>query len=186
MQAEDLLLNRNSHPRLSGDVPDADTLEFMYQAALRAPDHGCLRPWRFVEFSGAGRERLGELFHQGLMKRMPDADEVLQKKMRMMPLRAPLIIAVIARVTPDHPKVPAIEQWLSAGAAAQNLLFAAHAKGLGAIWRTGDVAFDPEVQRELGLQGDDQIVGFLYIGEIEGRNKPLPEYNSSDFVERWN
>lgn len=185
MQAEALLLNRNSHPKLSGDVPDADTLEFIYQAALRAPDHGCLRPWRFVEFTGSGRERLGELFYQGLMARQPDADGAKQNKMRIMPLRAPLIIAVIAKVTPEHPKVPELEQVLSAGAAAQNMLLAAHAKGLGVIWRTGDVAFDPVVNQGLGLEPCDQVVGYLYIGQVEGRNKPLPEHNSEDFVQRW-
>ena len=186
MQAEALLLNRNSHPRLGGEVPAQDDLEFIYQAALRAPDHGNIRPWRFIEFTGAGRERLGELYHQGLMVRQPDADDVQQKKVRQMPLRAPLVIAVIAQVTTDHPKVPVIEQVLSAGAAAQNMMLAAHAKGLGAIWRTGDVAFDPVVNRGLGLAEQDQLVGYLYIGEVEGRNKPLPEHNSSDFVQRWN
>ncbi len=185
MQAEALLLNRNSHPKLSGEVPGADILEFIYQAALRAPDHGSIRPWRFIEFTGAGRERLGEIFYKGLMSRKPDADEAQQNKMRIMTLRAPLVIAVVAKVTEDHPKVPVIEQLLSAGAAAQNMLLAAHAKGLGAIWRTGDVAFDPVVNQELGLEGEDQIVGFLYIGEVEGRNKPLPEHNTDDFVERW-
>lgn len=185
MQAEALLLNRNSHPKLSGDVPSADTIEFIYQAALRAPDHGCIRPWRFIEFTGAGRERLGEIFYKGLMTRKPDADETQQNKMRIMTLRAPLVIAVIAKVTENHPKVPVVEQVLSAGAAAQNMMLAAHAKGLGAIWRTGDVAFDPVVNQELGLEGEDQIVGFLYIGDVEGRNKPLPEHNTDDFVERW-
>ncbi len=185
MQADTLLLNRNSHPKLAGELPDTDTLEFIYQAALRAPDHGCIRPWRFIEFSGAGRERLGEIFFRGLMARNPQADEAQQNKVRMMTLRAPLIIAVIAKVTEDHPKVPVIEQVLSAGAAAQNMVLAAYAKNLGAIWRTGDVAFDPVVNQELGLEGEDQIVGYLYIGDVEGRNKPLPEHNTEDFVERW-
>lgn len=185
MQADALLLTRNSHPRLGGDSVSDEVRAFFYQAALRAPDHGGLRPWRFIEFTGAGRERLGEIFYNGLMARKPDADEAQQSKMRTMPLRAPLVIAVIAKVTAGHPKVPVVEQLLSAGAAAQNILLAAHAKGLGAIWRTGDVAFDPVVNQGLGLEGDDQIVGFLYIGHVEGRNKPLPEYKNDDFVEHW-
>ena len=185
MQAEALLLERNSHPRLAGNVPNQDVLEFIYQAALRAPDHGNLRPWRFIEFTGEGRERLGELFCQALLVDKPDAEEAMQKKRKMMPLRAPMVIAAIAKVTPDHPKVPTVEQIISAGAAAQNIILAAHAKGLGAMWRTGDVAFDPVVAKGLGLADDDQIVGFIYLGEIEGRCKLVPEHNTEDYVERW-
>jgi len=185
MQAEALLLNRNSHPKLSGERPSAEIMEFIYQAALRAPDHGAIRPWRFIEFTGTGRERLGELFHKGLMVRQPDADEAKQNKIRLMTLRAPVIIAVVAKVDAKHPKVPVIEQVLSAGAAAQNAMLAAHAKGLGAIWRTGDVAFDPVVDQGLGLEAEDQVVGYLYLGQIEGRNKPLPEYKTEDYVECW-
>lgn len=185
MKVEELLLERNSHPRLTGDVPAAEVLDFLYQAALRAPDHGNLRPWRFVEFTGAGRERLGELFCQGLLAKDPAAEESVQKKRRMMPLRAPLVIAVVAEVVPDHAKVPVLEQVISAGAAAQNIILAAHGKGLGAMWRTGDVAFDPVVAEGLGLAQDDQIVGFIYLGEIEGRQKPIPEHSVDDFVQRW-
>ncbi|MBB1487104.1 nitroreductase family protein [Oceanospirillum sediminis] len=185
MKTEDLLLQRNSHPKLGGEVPDPEIMEFLYQAALRAPDHGNLRPWQFVEFTGEGRDKLGQLFCDSLLSEQPDADEAAQRKRRNMPLRAPVVIAVIAKVVSDHPKVPVIEQVISAGTAAQNILLAAHAKGLGAMWRTGDVAFESTVAEGLGLSGDDVITGFIYLGEIEGRTKPVPEHNSDDFVQRW-
>lgn len=186
MNTEDLLLQRNSHPKLGGDVPDDETLAFIYQAALRAPDHGNLRPWQFIEFTGEGRQRLGQVFADSLKKEQPDADEAALRKRQNMPLRAPVVIAVIARVVVDHPKVPVVEQVISAGAAAQNILLAAHAKGLGAMWRTGDVAFEASVKTGLDLNDNDQIVGFIYLGEIEGRTKPVPEHDNHEFVQRWN
>lgn len=184
MTAEELLLQRNSHPRLVAPAPTDEQMNFIYQAALRAPDHGNLRPWKIIEFTGEGLERLGVLYQKGLLKRQPDAEASQQSKVQNMPLRAPMVLAVIAKVTPNH-KVPVLEQIISAGACAQNIILAAHAQGLGAMWRTGDVAFDPVVTEGLGLQDQDQIVGFIYIGHIEGRTKPIPEHNIDDFVQRW-
>lgn len=184
MTAEELLLQRNSHPRLVAPVPTAEQMTFIYQAALRAPDHGNLRPWQIIEFTGAGLERLGALYQKGLLARQPDADASQLSKVQGMPLRAPMVIAVIAKITPEH-KVPIIEQVISAGACAQNIILAAHAQGLGAMWRTGEVTFDPVVKEGLGLQPQDQIVGFIYIGQIEGRTKPIPEHRVDDFVQRW-
>ena len=184
MNAETLLLQRNSHPRLVAPAPTEEQMTFIYNSALRAPDHGNLRPWQIIEFTGEGLNRLGTLYQQGLITRQPDADDAFLNKVKSMPLRAPMVLAVIAKVTPEH-KVPVIEQIISAGAFAQNIILAAHAQGLGAMWRTGDVAFDPVVAKGLGLEPQDQIVGFIYLGQIEGRTKPIPEHNLNDFVQRW-
>ena len=64
------------------------------------------------------------------------------------------------------------------------MCIAAHALGLGAIWRTGDMAYDPIVANGLGLSDQDKIVGFIYLGEIDGRQKALPEIKVGDFVSR--
>ncbi len=78
-------------------------------------------------------------------------------------LRAPLLIVVSAKVVRGH-KVPEVEQLLAVGAATQNLVLAAHAQGLGAMWRTGAAAYDPMVKQALGIDPDDGIVGFVYVG----------------------
>ena len=112
-----------------------------------------------------------------------EIEDELAEKLRAKPFRAPTIIAVIATVR-AHPKVPEIEQVLSAGASAQMMVTAAHALGLGAIWRSGSLMFAPEMRQGLGLAATDQIVGFLYIG-TPGPVKVLPERDSSDYVEVW-
>ena len=87
--------------------------------------------------------------------------------------RAPLIVIVAAAVT-ENPKVPDIEQIVAAGAAAQNMLLAAHALGLGGFWRTGAIAYDAEVKSALGLAHSDTVVGIIYLGSIgvPGQAKP--------------
>ncbi|MCG7600919.1 nitroreductase family protein [Halomonas sp. McH1-25] len=185
MDAMTLLHERNSMGKLAGPPPSRDQLDAMYRAALRAPDHKELTPWRFIEFSGEGIDRLGELFAEGERQAKPGIDEAQLDSIRKKPKRAPMIIAVIAKVTPDLPKVPPIEQVISAGCAAHGILLAAHAMGLGAMWRSGTFAFDETVKKGLGLGEHDQIVGFIYLGQPGGRLKPLPERDPSDFVEHW-
>lgn len=185
MDALTLLHQRSSMGKLMGPAPDRDQLEAIYRAALRAPDHKGLRPWRFIEFSGDGLNRLGELFAEAEFRENPDVEDAVLDGVRKKPLRAPMIIAVIAKVAADRPKVPRVEQVLSAGCAAHGILLAAHALGLGAMWRTGTSAFDHTVHKGLGLKEDDELVAFIYLGQLGGRHMSLPEHDIDDFVERW-
>jgi nitroreductase len=184
MQAIDLLLTRNSHPKLTDPIPAGASLERIYQAALRAPDHGGLKPWHFIEFTGEGRTRLGDVFAKAELSQNPGADIEVTNKLRATPLRAPMIIAVVAKIQ-EHPKVPASEQLLSAGCAAHGLVLAAEAEGYAAMWRSGWLCFDPFVKKELGLGEADELVGFIYLGSPLGRRKRLPDYDVNDFVEKW-
>ena len=185
MDALTLLHERSSMGKLIEPAPSSEQLSDIYQAALRAPDHKELRPWRFIEFSGEGRERLGELFAEAEFQENPSADDDTLNSARKKPLRAPMIIAVIAKVTPELDKVPKMEQVISAGCAAHGILLAAHALGLGAMWRSGKYAFDPVVRKGLSLDEDDEVVAFIYLGTLGGRHKPVAQHNVADFVERW-
>lgn len=185
MDALTLLNSRNSEPKLTKPAPDRDTLHRILTASLRAPDHGRLRPWRYLLIeSKAARQRLGELFASALRARNADASDDEIKRNREAPLRAPVVIAVIAKLQ-DHPKVPKVEQLLSAGCAAYGILLAAQASGFGAIWRTGDNSYDDTVKAGLGLSAEEQIVGYLYLGTPEGVPKPLPEVRLADFLQTW-
>lgn len=185
MDAMTLLHERSSMGKLTGPAPSPEQMEAIYRAALRAPDHKELRPWRFIEFSGEGLERLGELFAEAEYREDPSSEDAALDAVRKKPLRAPMIIAVVAKVTPDVPKVPKIEQVLSAGCAAHAMLLAAQALGLGAMWRSGKYVFDPAVRKGLGLGEEDELIAFLYLGQLGGRHKPIAEHRISDFVERW-
>ncbi|WP_041416427.1 NAD(P)H nitroreductase [Shewanella halifaxensis] len=161
MDALELLLTRQSTPRLITPAPNTQQLQHILDAATRAPDHAGLTPWEFIIAEEDGLARLGEVFVNALTLKGADADFIA--KAQNMPLRAPMVITVVAKVI-EHPKVPALEQHLAAGCAAMAMQQAAFAQGLGGIWRTGELAFDANVHQLLGLQADDQIVGFLYLG----------------------
>ncbi|HLJ64805.1 MAG TPA: nitroreductase [Stellaceae bacterium] len=151
MDALHAILTRTSPPKLEAPAPDDATLARIIGAGMRAPDHGRLKPWRFIIIRGDARARLGEV----LAKTQP--------RDREKPLRAPLILVVAAHLEAS-PKIPAVEQILAAGAAAQNIQLAAHALGFGTFWRTGWPAYDALVKAALGLAPDDAIIGFLYMG----------------------
>ena len=178
------LQNRNSSPRLVAPAPDEQSLEEIFRAALRAPDHAWLRPWRFITISGERREAFGLVLERCLKARNPQADDNALAKARNAPLRAPMLVVVVARLT-EHPKVPPIEQRLSAGCAAQAVLLAAEACGYAGIWRTGGAAFDRAVMEELGLAENEEITGFLYLGSRECRPKNLPDMDTASFVSSW-
>ncbi|MBD9656102.1 NAD(P)H nitroreductase [Pseudomonas sp. PDM12] len=184
MDALDALINRVSVPRLIEPAPTAEQRERLFQAALRAPDHGQLRPWRFLTVEGDGRHALGELFAKAIANKYPDADEEALTKARNMPLRAPLMIVVIARIQ-EHPKVPAQEQVLAAGCAAHGILLAAYAQGIGAVWRTGELSYDAVVNAGLGLAANEQVIGYLYLGTPQRELRDAPAVNVGDFVSGW-
>lgn len=188
MNAFDAILARKSTPpRLMGDAggPSAADVQDLLAAAVTAPDHGAVRPWRFVVIEGEDRAKLGEVFAHALKSRDPDASpEALAKELNR-PMRAPTVIAVMARVTHDRPNVPPVEQIVATACAAQNILLAAEAKGYGAIMLTGKNAQDPIVKRFFGLAAADELVAFLYIGKPEGPQPEKERPDPSAFVERF-
>ncbi|HEY2394495.1 MAG TPA: nitroreductase [Rudaea sp.] len=169
----DLLSKRRSIPsrQLGEPGPTPDQLESLFAMALRVPDHGKLTPWRLLLIRGDARRQLGESLAQIHRRSDPAAPDAAIAKDRDRFNFAPLIVAVIARVTSGH-KVPEQEQVLSAGCVAYNLLFGAQALGFGAQWLTGWAAYDPEVAALLGLAGNERVIGFIHIGTAR---EPAPE-----------
>ena len=178
------LQTRNSAPRLTAPAPAGAELEEIFRAALRAPDHAWLRPWRFITIAGERRAEFGRVLEHCLRLRQPDADAAALEKARNAPLRAPLLVAVVVTLK-EHPKVPPIEQRLSAACAAHAILLAAEALGYAGIWRTGASSFHRAVMDELGLAGNEELVGFVYLGSREGAPKNLPLLDTANFVSSW-
>jgi nitroreductase len=144
------------------DVAD-DVVQQLLDAAVQAPNHHNVRPWRFIVIRGEGRHRIGAVMAQSLVQRVPEATPGAVKKERERLLRAPVVIAVGV----DHPtdsRVDEIENVCAAAAAVQNLLLAATALGLATKWRTGLPAFDPLVKQALGLSPDQHLIAFVYLG----------------------
>lgn len=161
MNALQLLLERRSHAKLTAPAPVGEARNNLFRAAVNVPDHGRLRPWRFITAEGDGLLRLGELLAQAETER--GAEPAAVERARQLPLRAPLVVMVIACLQP-HDKVPEWEQLAAAACAAHALQMAAFAQGFGAIWRTGYFTAAPAVRHGLGLAGQEQLVGFLYVG----------------------
>lgn len=177
----DALLNRSSEPRLCAPAPDAATLEKAFACAARAPDHALLRPWRYLVIEGdEALNALGELF----ASTSEDGAEAAREKFRRKAMRAPMIIVGIACHT-DHPKVPEIEQTMSAAVGMGYLLLALQAAGYGGMWRTGGLAYHPDVARGLGLSDNEIITGFLYTGSISSSKPDVPRPAQKEFVSRW-
>lgn len=178
------IINRVSCGRLESPAPSKEDLNSMFQAALRAPDHKGLKPWEYIVFEGReALSRFGDYLLQASLKDNPGLDEETQQKIKNKPQRAPMVIVAVAKAQ-NNPKVPHIEEILSTGAGVQNLILGAYDLGYGAYWRTGSLAYNDHMKAPLGLDYEDTIVGFIYLGtpSVELKSKPIPE--TEKFV-RW-
>lgn len=187
MEALELLQSRMSvrADELTDPAPGDAELETLIGAALTAPDHGNLQPWRFIAIRGEARARLGDVFVDAALRRDPSLTDQAVEKLRSKPLRAPLIIVVAAAIDPENQKIPVIEQLHSVAAAAQQLQLAANALGYGSIWLTGESAHDPAVAEALGLDFDDRVVGFIHVGSVSSEVRPPPRPEPARFLREW-
>lgn len=181
MDIETVIHERASCPRLDAPGPDADQLERLLSAAARAPDHGLLRPWRFIVVQDEERVRLGEMLAQSARQDQPDLSDAQYEKLQQAPLRAPTVVIVVAEVTLEH-KVSVMDQIMACAAGVQNLLLTAHAIGVGAIWRTGALALSPSLKSRLGFRREDEVVGFIYLGKPCGVHKTLSADSVAPFM----
>lgn len=178
MDALDAITTRRSVTKLIDPGPTAIQLETILNAAVHAPDHKQLSPWRFLIIDGEARKAFGEVMANAMSARDPKASEGQLEKERNKPLRAPTIVAVsVPRV---ETKIPFSELVAATCAAVQNILLAAHALGLGAIWKTGPAATDPNVKAKLGIDPADEVVGFVYLGQPA--EPPAPRHPTTEGV----
>ena len=180
------LLNRHSTPAkaLTDPAPDEAQLKQILKIAMTAPDHGRLHPYRFISIRGEGRNRLSDLFGRAVQQRNPQVEAEYLKKQKDKPLRSPLIVVVVASLI-ESPKIPEIEQMLSAGAAAHNILLASNALGFGSVWLTGDNAYDELVRSELEITANEKIIGFIYLGTPRLDIPPRPVPRIDNFLSSW-
>lgn len=178
--AVEALLGRFSAWPLTSPAPAACEMAQILDLALRAPDHGGLQPWRFVTIEGDARQAFAEVVVEAARARGHHDPERYRKK----PMMAPLTLVPAVRII-ESEKVPAIEQWLSAGAAVMNILNGLYLLGYGGFWVTGPNAFDPKVRDALGFAPDEHLLGFVHVGTPEpgaaGRTRPSHE----GFVRAW-
>lgn len=166
MDVFEAIHNRHSQGKVKQDPVPRAVLEKLLSAAVQAPNHYHVRPWRFVVLTGSAREKLGDVMAASQLDRMPDLPSEASTKTRGLPLRAPALIAVGVE-KPTEAKVLELENVCAAAAACQNILLAAEAEGLAVKWRTGEWARDPKVKEFLGFAPDQHVIAILYIGYPE-------------------
>jgi nitroreductase len=172
--------NRHSIGEVRPDPLPRPLIEKLLAAGAQAPNHYKVRPWRFFVITGSGLNRLGDVLAKSLSLKNVDLPTEALAKERSKPLRAPLIIAVGVD-NPNEPKVSEVENICAAAAACQNILLAAQSLGLAAIWRTGPATIDPLVRDFLGLDKDQHLIAFIYIGYP---TKPSALPQRPDFSDR--
>lgn len=185
MQSEALpvLLTRQSvgARHLVEPGPDDAALRLMCEAALRAPDHGALVPFRFAVVRGAARAQLAALFEQAARDAgKGDADARIDAERAQ---RAPLTLAVLARIDLGHTLVPAHEQWACVGGALTNLLNAAHALGFGGKMLSGAKVRSPVLQRAF-CEAGETLVGWVALGTPAASPARQPRKLAADAVLR--
>ncbi len=174
----DVLKTRRSvKPVLMQDSPPAAAeIESILTVAARTPDHGKLVPWRFIVLEGEARHRAGDVIAASFAADNPKADAEALAYERNRLARAPLVIAVVSRVSP-HAKIPEWEQTLSVGAVCMNLTVAANALGFGTNWLTEWYSYDRRVLDGLGLTASERMAGFIHIGRsdapVQDRERPV-------------
>ncbi|WP_250517371.1 nitroreductase [Caballeronia sp. INDeC2] len=178
------LLTRQSRWPLIEPAPNDDELSLIVDAALCAPDHGRLRPWRFVVVRGAAREALGRVLVDVARAREPDDPPQTHEHRRQRAHAAPMIIALGASVSAES-HIPEIEQLLSVGAATMNMLNAIHALGYGGFWATGPDAYDTALRSALGFQASEQLLGFLFVGTPGSAAKHIKRPERGVHLREW-
>lgn len=186
--ALELLLTRRSvkAAMLVEPGPDAGQLATILTAAVRVPDHKKLEPWRFIVFQGDARAEFGRVLLKACAaeeKEPPSATRLETERTRL--LRAPTVVAVVSRPTPNVPAAPEWEQILSCGAACQNLCLAANAMGFGTCWITEWYSYSPAVRDGLKLAANERLAGFVYIGTAKERQADRERPDLARITSRW-
>lgn len=165
--------------------PDEGQLGRMLDAALAAPDHGKLVPFRFVIIPEEGRDAFAELSEAAIREAIPDMEPQGIRKAREKALTAPATVIMVARFQPDHPKIGMSDQWLTIGCALQNLWLAAESMGFGCGISSGRLLETHAMRLAFALGTTESLVATIAIGtpreRIPARTKPA----AADYVSRW-
>ena len=170
--------------QLGEPAPDDATLRRLLEAAIRVPDHGKLEPFRIRVLRGEAKQAFGHKLAGLAVEANPDLSEAKREKEQRRYEYAPLVLVVSAKID-DESKTPEIEQKLSAGCVAYNILLGAQALGYGAQWLTGWAAYDRDVARFLGMKKSEHVIGFIHIGTpaMDAPERDRPAYG--DIVSVW-
>ena len=160
-------------------IDDAIVKEILENATW-APSHGNIQPWKFFVFTGEGLQKLAQ-FQSELYKESAGDHfkEATYETLRANPLKASHVIALCLKRDPNK-KFPEVEEISAVACAVQNIYLSVAAYELGGYWTTGGVTYNSKAKPFFGLEEDDRLMGFFYMGHVavptpEKPRKPVEE-----------
>lgn len=179
--ARDLIASRqNVTPkRLMPPGPAPTQLEALLDAAAAAPDHGRIRPWRFVLVPAPARNRLGKAFRDALVERDPTATQEQQADALEKAQRAPCLLLAVVDLSARDQVIPAFERVVSLGCAVQNMLLLSRAMGFDSGLSSGQALTSSALRSAFALGQDEHAVCFVTFGTATGRRAIGPRANAS-------
>lgn len=183
-----ILGRRSTAPRTVGlPGPGPEDLHSLASAAAAAPDHGRLGPLRLIHIPDDKRDALADLFMESAHAADPNASAAVFEAAGARALSGPVLLAVIAHIQDDHTDIPPHEKWISVGAALQNVLLAAEARGFAAKMVSGRRVRSPVLRLAFRLAQSDHLVGFVMLGTVsaEAGSKPASRRASGQILSSW-
>lgn len=168
--------------RLHTPGPDRETLARIVEAAAHAPDHGLLRPWRFVLIPQERRADLGEVFAQALAERDPGCDQDALATARDKATRSPCLLVAVLRDDAAARAIPVAEKLVSLGCALQGMLLAAVAEGFSTGLASGAAMDAPGMRRLLRLESHERAICFIGLGTASIDKPPRPRPQAADYL----
>lgn len=184
-QALDALLCRSSTDALVDPAPQGEQLRRILSAGLRAPDHGKLRPWRYIVVQGKAREPLAHEVLAAVERQAPTTPRVKKEKRFQRFSEMPMTIGLGMHIQPEH-TVPLEEQVMAVSAGAMNVLNALHLEGFAGVWVSGAFCEDRELLVKLGLEAPHRLAGFVFVGTPRYPDRNVNRPNVDDYMVEWN
>lgn len=189
MDTIEAIKTRRSVRKVSDQEPSKELIEQILDAARRAPNHMNTEPWHFIVLTGEGRNKLGEVYgkinKKGLEGESQENLDAAYEKGLASAKRAPVVIVVTMEPS-ENPRAIEVEDIAATACATQNLMLAAHALGLGTMWRTGGAAYTEEAKKQFGVSDKGRVLGFIYVGyQAEGTTPKVPERKSVAEITEW-
>lgn len=188
-QLNELIRNRRSvFPAqfVAGKPIDKNIIEEIITNATWAPNHGQTEPWHFTIFSGDGLKKFAD-FQSELYKQNAGENFNAGKyeKLQNTPLLASHVISLGMKRTTTK-RIPEIEDIEAVACAVQNIYLSVSAYGLGGYWTTGGITYNEEAKSFFGLNEQDKLLGFFYIGHVaipSGAAKRSPLNEKVNWIE---
>jgi nitroreductase len=188
MDVLEAIRTRRTVGKMRSELPPREVIEELLEAATWAPNHRLNEPWRFHVIAGDARTKFGEVMAkdacEGMEDRKPEKIQGTIDSQMKKATRSPIVIAVSCD-PPASSKVDPIEDVCAVACGIQNLLLAAHARGLATKWSSGKPCYSLNLKQFFGLTPEHQILGYIYLGypdEDAGKARRTPHHEKTAWM----